>query len=403
MNNGGSGPGQNSYDYNRIYGLRTVTQGVNNVPSIGVLFRNGAVYARGEFHHYNNCSTGTYTTAVHGQTANTFMLIEGLGITDPATQGNNSGFVESFVVLQAEIGGNTSYGQPAGIVTTNKGQFQVNSGYICEALAAQGSGSWPAQAWFNNNFYSNNLGTPTGIVGNPPSLVNAGLALQGNTSGVTVVGSNPVIFTPDSSGLFLAGATQSGNAPGYIVLRPNIGSGAGSVTLDKNGDLYLPGLSRSLRATQTASYALTVSDDTVYFNITAAATATLLAANAASYYSSGSGKHVIIGNKATSTANLTLASAGGTVPLTVIPPGMTVEVKSDSTNWLLVSASFPNPVALGGDLGGSGSAPQVESIQGTAISAPPGGTSQFLAGNGTWQIPAGGASSTVTPYMMGVR
>lgn len=44
-------------------------------------------------------------------------------------------------------------------------------------------------------------------------------------------------------------------------------------------------------------------------------------------------------------------------------------------------------ITLGGDLGGAASAVTVQKIQGTAISAPPGGTSLFLAGNGTWQTP----------------
>jgi hypothetical protein len=41
--------------------------------------------------------------------------------------------------------------------------------------------------------------------------------------------------------------------------------------------------------------------------------------------------------------------------------------------------------AVAGDLGGTSAAPVVAKIQGTPVSAPPGGTAQFLAGNGTWQ------------------
>jgi Pectate lyase superfamily protein len=47
-------------------------------------------------------------------------------------------------------------------------------------------------------------------------------------------------------------------------------------------------------------------------------------------------------------------------------------------------------IQLAGDLGGTAASPEILKIQGTAISAPPGGTAEFLAGNGTWQTPAGG-------------
>jgi hypothetical protein len=49
-------------------------------------------------------------------------------------------------------------------------------------------------------------------------------------------------------------------------------------------------------------------------------------------------------------------------------------------------------VQIGGDLGGSLSSPVVAKIQGTVISSPPGGTTEFLRGDGTWEIPGGGGS-----------
>ena len=55
-------------------------------------------------------------------------------------------------------------------------------------------------------------------------------------------------------------------------------------------------------------------------------------------------------------------------------------------------------IALAGDLGGSPSDPQVESIQGTPISPPPGGTAKYLRGDGTWDIPPGSASVSITDF-----
>jgi Glycosyl hydrolase family 26 len=44
---------------------------------------------------------------------------------------------------------------------------------------------------------------------------------------------------------------------------------------------------------------------------------------------------------------------------------------------------------VGGDLSGTVKDATVASIQGTAIGAPPGGTTEFLRGDGTWEVPAG--------------
>jgi hypothetical protein len=53
-------------------------------------------------------------------------------------------------------------------------------------------------------------------------------------------------------------------------------------------------------------------------------------------------------------------------------------------------------VQLGGDLGGTTAAPTVAKIQGTTISAPPGGSTAFLRGDGTWVAPSGGGIPGVT-------
>jgi hypothetical protein len=47
-------------------------------------------------------------------------------------------------------------------------------------------------------------------------------------------------------------------------------------------------------------------------------------------------------------------------------------------------------VQVGGDLGGTNTAPTISKIQGTTVSAPSGGTTAFLNASGTWTTPAGG-------------
>jgi parallel beta-helix repeat protein len=46
-----------------------------------------------------------------------------------------------------------------------------------------------------------------------------------------------------------------------------------------------------------------------------------------------------------------------------------------------------------GDIGGTTTAPVVAKIQGTVIEAPPGGTTEYLRGDGTWDVPPGAVSS----------
>jgi hypothetical protein len=59
--------------------------------------------------------------------------------------------------------------------------------------------------------------------------------------------------------------------------------------------------------------------------------------------------------------------------------------------WSLAN-TVPGAVGIlppAGDLGGTTTAPVVAKIQGTVISVPPGGTTEYLRGDGTWDVPPG--------------
>ena len=77
-------------------------------------------------------------------------------------------------------------------------------------------------------------------------------------------------------------------------------------------------------------------------------------------------------------------------PTIIVQPVVTtVEVSAN----VIVPPAGPvtlGGVVLAGDLGGTAYAPLVEKIQGTAIQAPPGVNTKFLAGDGSWQSGAGG-------------
>jgi Pectate lyase superfamily protein len=95
------------------------------------------------------------------------------------------------------------------------------------------------------------------------------------------------------------------------------------------------------------------------------------------------------------TAGTGLSESGGVISLT--DP---VTIALGGTNAMTAAGALANlnGAAVAGDLGGTSASPTVESIQGTAISAPPGGSTDFLRGDGSWDVPpaAGAAGGVLT-------
>jgi hypothetical protein len=100
---------------------------------------------------------------------------------------------------------------------------------------------------------------------------------------------------------------------------------------------------------------------------------------------------------------LNVASGSTSLTLSLLNQGVILQYASASGIWYVTGDDLPlgqldsRYVQLGGDLGGTTAAPTVAKIQGTAISSPPGGTTQFLRGDGTWQVPAGGGGGMTNP------
>jgi hypothetical protein len=98
-------------------------------------------------------------------------------------------------------------------------------------------------------------------------------------------------------------------------------------------------------------------------------------------------------NPMTTAGDLIDGGASGTPQrLAIGSTGQVLTVSSGAPAWETLPAATTGAegtVQLAGDLGGTATTPEVLKIQGTAIGAPPGGTTEFLAGNGTWQTPSG--------------
>jgi len=88
----------------------------------------------------------------------------------------------------------------------------------------------------------------------------------------------------------------------------------------------------------------------------------------------------------------------------------TVESVTNSDGTITVTgtptvAPVVSRAAITGDvsIAAGSSASTVNKIQGTSIAAPPGGTTEFLRGDGTWQVPAGGEGGGVSSFGSGLR
>lgn len=79
-----------------------------------------------------------------------------------------------------------------------------------------------------------------------------------------------------------------------------------------------------------------------------------------------------------------------------VQPVVTNVVVTTSVVIPAASATLVGGVQLAGDLGGTATAPLVEKIQATVISPPPGGTTEYLRGDGNWAVPAGGGGGAVS-------
>lgn len=210
----------------------------------------------------------------------------------------------------------------------------------------------------------------------------------GNMTGSIGLGGNPPLTVPVGTSGYVLTSDGSGN----ITLAPPAGGGGGTT--------LTPVL-------KTGTYTANAGEYVVCDATSASFTVTLPTAPA---------DKSIVGAKMVTTASshtVTVACGGSDVlnktggstslTLSLTSQGAILQYYAASGIWYVTEDDLPlgqldlRYVQLAGDLGGTTAAPAVAKIQGTAISSPPGGTTQFLRGDGTWQVPAGGGGGMTNP------
>lgn len=209
-------------------------------------------------------------------------------------------------------------------------------------------------------------------------------------TGTLTLGGTPPITLPAGTSGYVLTSDGSGN----ITLAPAAGGGGG-VTLTP--------------VLKTSAYTANPAELVVCDATSASFTVTLPAAPA---------DKSVVAVKMTVTASshtvtvtcggsdvLNVAAGATTLTLPLLFQGVILQYKSSSAIWYVTGDDLPlsqldaRYVQVGGDLGGTTASPTVAKIQGTAISSPPGGSTQFLRGDGTWQVPAGGGGGGMTNPM----
>lgn len=348
-----------------------------NAGQIGVLIRNGA-------NIYDALLDWGANIAAGGPPEAYFLKIEGTG----GSAGQSGGIQTSLFNVTVETDGS---GAAPFIVSILDGAiiggYGLFNGATSFSVSPTGEFDGSSEVLFDGQI-------------NMPNIIGAGGMYAGN-NGLTIGGGLSNATSPsvsqDSINFGLVFASVFGHTGSYQQWKPNgNASGVGAMTLDTNGTLVTTGgICRAPVAAETTDYLMTLGDDTLLFTLSASATVTLLAA-AASEYFGFEGKHIIVSNLLTSTAPLTIASAGADlapeVP-TVLPPGASVEVVSDGTNWHRVSQTGPGDwrapafVNSWADAGGFGAASY--RLEGTDVVRLEGAVTGGISGSVMFTLPVG--------------